>query len=193
MLRFAILQLLNSNSLSGYEIKKKFDTSLAFCWHATHSQIYPELRRMQKDGLVIVRTEEQVGKPNRNIYTITELGKQSLLKWLKSPLEELKNKDELLLKVFSIHLMEPKDAYEMLDEAKALHGKLLSDYQKIRDSLQAKYFHNGKPTVPWIFGRYFDLKQSAMLEETYINWICWVEEQLENYSASIFEDNVRKQ
>ncbi|MBA3728896.1 MAG: PadR family transcriptional regulator, partial [Actinobacteria bacterium] len=42
-LRHALLGLLAERPMSGYDLTKVFDSSLAYVWSAKHSQIYPEL------------------------------------------------------------------------------------------------------------------------------------------------------
>jgi DNA-binding PadR family transcriptional regulator len=51
-LRYALLALLTSQPLTGYDVFKHFEQSVGYVWHAPDSQIYPELRRMEKDGLL---------------------------------------------------------------------------------------------------------------------------------------------
>jgi PadR family transcriptional regulator AphA len=41
-LRHAVLGLLAYEPATGYELAQQFDTSLAYAWHASHSQIYLE-------------------------------------------------------------------------------------------------------------------------------------------------------
>ena len=52
-----ILGLLATAPLSGYEIKAIVDRSTRFFWAASYSQIYPELRRLEQDGLIIGNDE----------------------------------------------------------------------------------------------------------------------------------------
>lgn len=56
-LRYAILGLLNRKAMTGYDLSKEFQTSLAEFWHAKHSQIYPELKALAEDGLITFQTE----------------------------------------------------------------------------------------------------------------------------------------
>ena len=49
-LRYAILGLLNRKAMTGYDLSKEFQTSLAEFWHAKHSQIYPELKTLAGAG-----------------------------------------------------------------------------------------------------------------------------------------------
>ena len=51
-LRFALLALLGSRPMTGYDLSKHFSQSVAHVWHAPDSQIYPELNRMERDGLL---------------------------------------------------------------------------------------------------------------------------------------------
>ncbi len=61
VLKYIILGLLAHRELAGYDIKKLFEEELGDFWYSNHSQIYPELRHMEDDGLISSRTE-LVGK-----------------------------------------------------------------------------------------------------------------------------------
>jgi hypothetical protein len=47
-----ILGLLDLRPRSGYEIKRTVDRSTRYFWSASYGQIYPELRRLAKAGLI---------------------------------------------------------------------------------------------------------------------------------------------
>ena len=51
-LRFALLASLSARARTGYDLLQIFDSSIGFVWHAAHTQIYPELRRMEAEGLL---------------------------------------------------------------------------------------------------------------------------------------------
>lgn len=187
MLRFAILQLLYRRPLTGYEIKQRFDNTLMFCWHALHSQIYQELKKMRKAGLVTVRTEVQVGKPNRQVYSITKEGLEELKHWLATPIDALKLKDELLLRLYSVHLLEPAAARALLQRAEELHAERLSQYEQILDRLRSNNFTGDRPKAPWALGPYLDLVQGIMHERMYLEWIRWATQQLEQNEPLLAE------
>jgi DNA-binding PadR family transcriptional regulator len=182
VLKYAILQLLYRQPLSGYDIKKQFDSSLGFCWHAKHTQIYRELHRMKKEGLVNVQTELQEGKPNRHVYFITESGIEDLKQWLKTPVDEIKYKDELLLKIFSVHLLDKNSANQILDMAEKLHSQRLKEYEILSNKMQSKYFYQDSPVTSWIIGRYLDLQQGIMHEKMYLSWIKFAREYINKHS-----------
>ena len=72
----ALLGLLARRPASGYDLREAFDTSLAFVWLATHSQLYRELSRLAGGGLV------EAGPPGPREYTVTAAGRRELIRWL---------------------------------------------------------------------------------------------------------------
>ena len=138
MLKYAILGLLRRKPLTGYGIKKRFEESLTFCWHAEHSQIYPELKKMEDRGLVKSRQEIQTSRPNRRVFEITDA---ALKTWLRTPPGPLKVKDDLVLRLFAVDMMDTEDAVNVLREAKTLHQERLDAYCTILDRLETEYGH----------------------------------------------------
>ncbi len=67
---------------SGYDLKKKFNTSLRHFWAAELSQIYPLLRRMEQDGLLQSQASESDKGPTRKVYGRTPAGLAELVEWL---------------------------------------------------------------------------------------------------------------
>lgn len=48
ILQYILLGLLAKQDLTGYDIKKLFEQEVGDFWFARHSQVYPELRKMEK-------------------------------------------------------------------------------------------------------------------------------------------------
>ncbi len=100
-LRYAVLGLLNRQSMTGYEITKELDSALSEFWSAKHSQIYPELKSLDHDGLVTFDTEISGNQLERKRYSITPVGKKAFLAWERSNLElKPTPKDEFRLQLF---------------------------------------------------------------------------------------------
>src|SRR5262249_29427055 len=95
--------------MSGYDIKRLFDHVLAPMWGAAHSQIYNELRRMQKLGWLEMEREEQESRPDRKVYRMTPAGREALVAWQKQPPTVLQLRDELLLKILFGSFAPPSD------------------------------------------------------------------------------------
>ncbi len=102
-LKLGLLGLLNYNSMTGYDLSKFFSASLSFFWTATTSQVYRELTTMEKEGWVTSEVEVQFSKPNKKIYSITELGKKEMINWLTNHNIEEDNpgdRNPMLMKLF---------------------------------------------------------------------------------------------
>src|SRR5436305_30825 len=95
-----ILGMIALGKQTGYDIKQLVDNSTRFFWAASYGQIYPELKRLEQQGLVRGRSEPSGGRA-RTVYALTEAGTEALRGWLRSedePLYELR--DEGMLKLF---------------------------------------------------------------------------------------------
>lgn len=100
MLKHGILGLLNYHEMTGYEIMEVFRDSLHYFWDAKTSQIYRELQGLEQKEWVSKTVVPQRGKPDKNVYSITEGGKTELLRWLADEDLGLRSKTPVLMKVF---------------------------------------------------------------------------------------------
>jgi PadR family transcriptional regulator, regulatory protein AphA len=99
-LKHALLGFLNYGPMTGYELKKFFDVSVAHFWNAELSQIYPTLKQMESEGLVDMDVDVQHDRPNRKVYTITDDGRRELVDWLAEPAEREQVREPVLIKMF---------------------------------------------------------------------------------------------
>lgn len=81
-LRHALLALLTAQPMSGYDVTKVFDRSETFVWHAPHSQIYPELRRMEVEGLIAAESSQRGRHGIKRMYSVTAPGRAELRRWV---------------------------------------------------------------------------------------------------------------
>lgn len=100
MLKHGILGLLNYQEMTGYEIMEVFRDSLNYFWDAKTSQIYRELHGLEQREWVGKTFVPQSGKPDKNIYSITDSGRAELLRWLADDDLGLRSKAPVLMKVF---------------------------------------------------------------------------------------------
>ena len=78
VLKYIILGMLAHRELAGYDIKKLFEEELGDFWYSNHSQIYPELRRLEDEGFIASHTELVGKKLEKKFYRITKSGQQLL-------------------------------------------------------------------------------------------------------------------
>ena len=79
-LRYALLAAIDETPSTGYALSRRFNEGLAHVWSANHQQVYRELGRLEKEGLLSVTVESQAGKPDRKRYAITAAGIEALMK-----------------------------------------------------------------------------------------------------------------
>ena len=92
------LAFLRFGPRSGYDIKQSVEISTRFFWGASFGQIYPELRRLEKGGLVEVESE---GSRGRKVYRLTPAGRRTVDDWLRDDESTVfQYRDEGLLRLF---------------------------------------------------------------------------------------------
>lgn len=100
MLKHGILGLLNYGSMTGYEIMEVFRDSLKYFWTAQTSQIYRELNHLKAKNLISVQHIEQAGKPDKNLFSITEDGRAELIRWLQDDSISSNTRSPLMMRTF---------------------------------------------------------------------------------------------
>ncbi|HEV7883875.1 MAG TPA: PadR family transcriptional regulator [Solirubrobacteraceae bacterium] len=105
-LRHAVLGLLSAQPSTGYELARKFDSSLAHAWHASHSQIYPELGKLEEAGMVEVVGE---GARRSRTFAVTDAGREELRRWMVEAEPQRSQRNETAVRWFLLFLLPPAD------------------------------------------------------------------------------------
>lgn len=117
---WAVLGMLShAEELSGYDLKKWADWSLQFFyWSPSFSQIYAELKRLEKHGFAVSRTVvSEDGMRGKRMYAITESGREAASHWVNhSPVEAPVLKHSVMLRAWLGHLAEPERMREILTQ-----------------------------------------------------------------------------
>jgi len=101
-LKHAVLGFLSIAPMSGYDLRKHMEESVAHFWPADQAQIYRTLGHLAADGLVDVRTIPQEGKPDRREHSITDAGLTELDSWLAAPVEYVPSREVFLVRLFFV-------------------------------------------------------------------------------------------
>jgi len=105
-LRHALLGLLAQRPRTGYGLLKHFEESIDYVWTARHSQIYPELARLQEAGLI---RQSASGPRGSKTYAITAAGLAEVRRWLRESDPDRTVRSDPLLRVFLLWLLEPDE------------------------------------------------------------------------------------
>ncbi|MET8749706.1 PadR family transcriptional regulator [Streptomyces sp. NPDC004667] len=131
-LRHALLGLLSERPASGYDLLKRFETSLANVWPATQSQMYTELSKLAADGLITVSAE---GPRGRKEYTVTDEGLTELRHWLVEPRPQRNTRNDLLLRVFFLNVLPPEQARGYLTGLAEMAEREHEELRRLEDSI----------------------------------------------------------
>lgn len=147
-LKYALLGVLSMREMSGYDIKRHFDRAVHFVWNASDSQIYRELRGMERAKLITSRLIQQESKPNKRLYRLTDAGVAELDTWLVSPVEKPYSKEPFLLRLFFMERVDDEDARKLL-EARLREVESLLDVGAKRLSTYSDVSRSAQPERLW--------------------------------------------
>jgi DNA-binding PadR family transcriptional regulator len=130
-LRHGLLGLLADQPASGWDLLKRFESSLAFVWPATQSQLYTELNRMAEDGLVEVSA---AGARNRKEYALTPAGRDELKHWITEVTPERNRRNDAVLRVFFLWAVDPDEARTYLEREAAAYKSFHDLLEQTKDA-----------------------------------------------------------
>ena len=177
MLRYAILSLLSDFRMTGYELARSFDSTVAHFWSAQTSQIYPELHRLEKEGLVRSSAVAQRGKPDKRPYSATAKGKKALKEWIQTSPEGFTVRDEMQIRAFNFGRMPLESSLRLLSERKRLHEGRIAHYHTLVQGLNAAGLEAGAP-IGERTGWRIALEAGIRTETAYVEWCDWAAEML---------------
>ena len=103
---WAVLGLVASKPLTGYDIKRTVDRTIRHFWAASYGQIYPELKRLEEAGWITGDDVPNGGRARR-VFSITDAGRDALNGWFGGTETRIELRDESLLRLFFADLLPP--------------------------------------------------------------------------------------
>jgi DNA-binding PadR family transcriptional regulator len=130
-LEAAILGFLGEQPRSGYDLKTRcFDDAVSDFWTADQAQIYRTLDRLQAARMVSVTRKRQSGKPDRKVYSLTDLGRQALTSWVSTPIPLAAPRDSFLLQLYFGAGISDGEVTGQLRERRILHQARLDNLRE---------------------------------------------------------------
>ncbi|MFJ9895653.1 PadR family transcriptional regulator [Streptomyces sp. NPDC091280] len=170
-LKYAVLAALLEGEASGYELAKTFDVSLANFWPATPQQLYRELERLARDGLIEARVVQQERRPNKRMFTLTEAGRRDLDTFAaQPPRRPTAVRDEFLIKIQAMDGTDPAVIRELVEERRSWARGKLDRYERVRLRLldgrtEDEYLRDDERIGP-----YLTLLAGITFEEENLRW-----------------------
>ena len=144
---YALLGLLSIEPMSGYDIRRNLDESLSHFWSESYGQIYPALKRLEADKLIVPVKQAVPASRRKRLYTLTPRGRARLRSWLAEPPKPQPPRNELMLKLFFGRLAPPEAIASHIRRLQVQQERLLATYEDIGRQLRAE--RAGHPDLPY--------------------------------------------
>ncbi|MFJ8039251.1 PadR family transcriptional regulator [Kitasatospora sp. NPDC096147] len=154
-LRHAVLAALLDGEYSGYQLAKAFDIGVANFWHALPQQLYAELAKLEKDGLVSGRQVLQEGRPNKRLFQVTEAGRAELEAFAETVAKPSFIRDDLMVKVQAADRIGTAAVLAQLDERAEMAASKIDFLTELLHTLRGgadedEYLRHGERIGPYL-------------------------------------------
>ena len=166
-LEYVILGFLAVAPKTGYDLKKRFDRSVAGFWPADQSRIYRTLSRLDEYGLVSHEIIAQSDRPNRKLYHITDEGRADLHQWL-TECQPGPSHSAFLVQVFFAGLLGDEKAIQLLEAKAARIREALNSFPKCYP-LSQNYEHDEPDQVD--FYHFLTLDSAIHMRYAMLEWL----------------------
>lgn len=179
-LSYALLGLLARQPLSGYDLAQYMKKRVGQMWSASPSQIYPELARLEAQRMVKHHVVEQLDyRPDKKVYEITDVGRESLRQWVVEPTPVTARRDEFVLKAYSLWLAGPEQTLDCFREQEQYHTKQLVEHEELLARLTREWGPGLEQKDSPLFGSSLAIHYGIGYERNYVEWCQWVIKKLE--------------
>ncbi|MEM8832622.1 MAG: PadR family transcriptional regulator [Cyanobacteria bacterium P01_G01_bin.19] len=180
-LSHTILATLGNDAFSGYDLWKKFTECTNHYWKASQQQVYRELSKLETQGAIASEVVSQENRPDKKLYSITAIGKETLTQWIAEPSEPTAVREELLVKVLAANLVSPDIILKELERRHQIHAENLAACREMeREMLREGDFSELSATKKCM---YLTLRRGIRYET---EWVEWCEEAIAAFSQDDF-------
>ncbi|OEF30052.1 PadR family transcriptional regulator [Vibrio rumoiensis] len=169
-----ILTILSRHEATGYDITKAFSQNIGHFWKASHQQVYRELNKMSQLEWVTSELIIQEGKPDKKIYTITDLGRKALLTWFEQPTPYTATRDEFSAKLMACTVQSTALMIEQINDLIPQAETMIQQFQLIEKQC---YAYPDKLNIQARLERLI-LRRNILERKMWVEWATEVKEQL---------------
>ena len=167
-----ILGMIGFGKTTGYDIKAFVDKTTRYFWAVSYGQNYPELKRLEDQGLIHGRPEPSGGRA-RTVYQLTDGGRAALLSWLASDEEPVwEMRCEGMLKLFFSDAL-PERRVENIRAMRERDERTLAGLRALESHAQG-----GRP------GPYSTLQLGIGMTQWFVDWCKEAEQRLSEPEGS---------
>ena len=141
----ALLGILMTGPKHGYELQGYMSARMNEFWQLSMSQIYALLKRLEREGYIISRQEQQQNRPAKKTFSLTGTGKRRFLSWVQSPVQHVRDfRIEFMAKLFFIRELRLSLGNSLIDQQIVVlqkkRGGIEGSKEKMTDSFERLLF-----------------------------------------------------
>ncbi|OKL50429.1 PadR family transcriptional regulator [Boudabousia marimammalium] len=167
--KHALLALLARGESNTYQLRKDFLETTGQSWPLNIGQVYSTLQRLERDGLVSrgEKQPSQDGNSETEPFSLTEDGREELLKWWFTPVDREKPaRSELVMKL-ALAASTPG-----VDVAKIVQTQRRNTMNALRDFTRLKVSATSSPAeLPW----QLVIENHIFMAEAELRWLDQIE------------------
>lgn len=172
----AILGLLARSPLTGYDLARRMERPVGYFWTAGHSQIYPELARLEAAHLVEHEVVDGAGPLPTKRYAVTHAGLEALRHWVAGELEPQPVRDLETLRLWSIWAVDADRARSLVAQSRARHAAALGAYESELAGLEGQ--PDARDRSHPLFASRLTLEGGVRTRRAALEWCDWMAEEL---------------
>lgn len=172
----ALLGLLARRPSTGYELARRMERPVGWFWTAGHSQIYPELARLEAAGLVAHEEVDGAGPRQSKRWSPTPAGLAELRAWVAADLEPQPVRDLEVLRLWSIWTVEPEAARDLVRRVREGHVERLAAYEADLATLAGVAAALDRSTPE--FASRVTLEGGVRSRRAVVGWLDWLLDEL---------------
>lgn len=182
-LSHALLTSLIEKPSTGSELARRFDRSMGFFWHATHQQIYRELKSMLKKGWIsTLEHKDYTGR--KKTYQVELIGRTELADWMLKQSPPAQLREELMVRLRAEAQLNTRHLLPELQRHLKQHQDNLKIYQDIYARDFAPYEVEQQIQDKTRYIHKMILQLGINQEQGWIHWLETLIEQLNTFYKS---------
>ncbi len=122
--------LVGGGPMTGWDLYRSVEGSTGHFWNVTRSQVYRELRDLERRGLI---TAGESGPRGRIPYRASDAGERAFAEWLSAGPGPDLIRHHLLLTVFFANQLDRGRLLELLRESRRHHERTLDTFRHLYD------------------------------------------------------------
>ncbi len=131
------LGFLNSSPKTGYRMQE-IAGKMMLNFNVSLNQVYPTLRKLEEQGIVKKETVIQTARPNKNVYSITEAGRDYFFQRITGPHEPFDYILDFLLRVIFFRFLSQEQVISEFEKEISSLQEQIDDLEMMESKVNEK-------------------------------------------------------